>query len=91
VLARLGGDEFVVVVAVVRDRAEVEEIAVRLGRSLSDPISLEGKVLRGTASFGIALYPEDAVTRDSLLNAADADMYAAKQKKRQVSQMPESQ
>jgi GGDEF domain-containing protein len=27
---------------------------------------------------GIALYPEDATTRDSLLSAADAAMYVAK-------------
>jgi len=35
-------------------------------------------VLHGSASVGIALYPEDGATRDSLLSAADADMYVAK-------------
>jgi GGDEF domain-containing protein len=33
---------------------------------------------------GIALYPEDGTTRDSLLSAADAAMYVAKQTKRHV-------
>jgi GGDEF domain-containing protein len=33
---------------------------------------------------GIALYPEDGVTKDSLLNAADAAMYAIKNAKKQA-------
>jgi GGDEF domain-containing protein len=33
---------------------------------------------------GVALYPEDGTTRDTLLNAADAAMYVAKQTKRHV-------
>jgi diguanylate cyclase (GGDEF)-like protein len=77
-LARLGGDEFAVMVPVVRSRAEVEEIALRLERSFDEPYAVEGYVLRGSASVGVALYPEDATTRDSLLSAADAAMYVAK-------------
>jgi predicted signal transduction protein with EAL and GGDEF domain len=40
--------------------------------------------VHGSASVGIALYPEDAATRDSLLSAADAAMYAAKNAKKQL-------
>lgn len=78
-LARLGGDEFAVVVAVVRNRAGIEEITQRLMQSFDDPFIMQGYVLRGTASAGIALYPEDGTTKDSLLSAADAAMYVAKQ------------
>jgi GGDEF domain-containing protein len=35
-------------------------------------------VIRGSASVGIALYPEDGGTKDSLLSAADAAMYVTK-------------
>jgi len=84
VLARLGGDEFAALVAVVRSRAEVEEIAQRLEHSFDTPYAVEGFVLHGAASVGIALYPEDGATRDSLLNAADAAMYTAKHIKRQA-------
>jgi len=82
-LARLGGDEFAVLVPVVRNRAEVEEIAQRLEHSFDEPFSIEDLVLHGSASVGIAVYPEDAATKDSLLSAADAAMYVAKNAKRQ--------
>ena len=78
-LARLGGDEFAVVLPAVHNHAEVEEIALRLEHSFDDPFTFEGYVLHGSASLGIALYPEHAATRDSLLNSADAAMYVAKQ------------
>jgi diguanylate cyclase (GGDEF)-like protein len=77
-LARLGGDEFAVLVPAARNRAEVEEIARRLGHSFDAPFAVDGNIQQGSASVGIALYPEDGVTRNSLLSAADAAMYAAK-------------
>jgi diguanylate cyclase (GGDEF)-like protein len=78
VLARLGGDEFAVLVSEVRNRAEVEEIMSRLESCFHEPFIGDGYILRGSASFGIALYPEDADSADSLLRGADAAMYEAK-------------
>jgi diguanylate cyclase (GGDEF)-like protein len=77
-LARLGGDEFAVLLPSVRTRAEITEIALRLQRSFEDPFAIDGHNLRGSASMGTALYPEDGVTKDSLLNAADSAMYSTK-------------
>jgi GGDEF domain-containing protein len=36
-------------------------------------------VVRGSASIGVALYPDDADSADSLLKTADAAMYVVKQ------------
>jgi diguanylate cyclase (GGDEF)-like protein len=80
-LARLGGDEFAVLVPIVRNRAEVQEIAQRLEHCFNEPFAMDGFTVRGSASVGIALYPEDGATRDKLLNAADAAMYVAKNAK----------
>ena len=77
-LARLGGDEFAALLPMVRNRADVEEISQRLEHCFEAPLNLEGNIVKGSASFGIALYPEDGATRDNLLNVADSDMYAAK-------------
>lgn len=83
-LARLGGDEFAALVPAVRSRAEVEEIALRLEHSFDLPFELAGVCLEGTASVGIALYPEDGATKDALLKVSDTAMYAAKDVKQQV-------
>ncbi len=77
-LARLGGDEFAAVVSEVPNRAGVEEIAQRLERCLDEPFAIDGHILSGSASVGVAVYPADGTTRDSLLSSADAAMYAAK-------------
>jgi len=78
VLARLGGDEFALLISEVRDRVELEEIKTRLEECFREPFIGDGYILRGSASFGVALYPEDADTADGLLRSADAAMYVAK-------------
>jgi len=88
-LARLGGDEFAALVPVVHGRAAIEEIAQRMERCFDAPFAVEGYVLRGGASVGVALYPDDGTSPDSLLSAADAAMYVAKHTKRHSSDMPD--
>jgi diguanylate cyclase (GGDEF)-like protein len=83
ILARLGGDEFAVILPNLRGRTDVEEIRLRLERCLEQPFTCQGCEVRGTASIGIANYPADGATRDSLLSAADAAMYVVKQTRRQ--------
>jgi diguanylate cyclase (GGDEF)-like protein len=87
-LARLGGDEFAVLLPMVRNRADVEEVAQRLEACFNAPLILEEYTLRGTASFGFALYPQDGTTGDGLLNAADTAMYEVKNSKKQNAEMP---
>jgi diguanylate cyclase (GGDEF)-like protein len=87
-LARLGGDEFAALVPTVRTRAAIEEISQRLERSFDPPFAVEGHVLRGGASVGFALYPEDGSTVDTLLGAADAAMYVSKNTKRNRADRP---
>jgi diguanylate cyclase (GGDEF)-like protein len=90
-LARLGGDEFAVLLPTVRNRAAVEEIAHRIGMCFESPFNFEGHIVHGSASIGIALYPEDGTSRDSLLSSADAEMYVNKQIRRDnVPEQPRS-
>lgn len=83
-LARLGGDEFAVLLPMVRNRTRIEEIALRLEHCFKEPFTVEGNVLQGSASFGYSMYPEDGSTQESLLSAADAAMYAAKNFRKQA-------
>ena len=81
VLARLGGDEFAVVVLQIHSRGDIEVISRRLHRCFEQPLQCESKMITGSASIGIAMYPDDGSTKDGLLGAADAAMYVAKQSK----------
>jgi diguanylate cyclase (GGDEF)-like protein len=81
-LARLGGDEFAALLPAVGSRADVEEAALRLERCFDGAFTAEGHILRGSASVGVALFPEDGTTKDRILSSADAAMYSAKETKR---------
>jgi diguanylate cyclase (GGDEF)-like protein len=83
-LARLGGDEFAALVTLRNDRAALDKIVARLEHCFDEPFVVEGISLDGSASFGVALYPENGTTKDSLLSAADAAMYAIKNLKRRA-------
>ena len=82
IFARLGGDEFAVLLPVIQGRPDVEEVALRLERCFHDPFAIEGFSVRGSASIGAALYPDDATTGDELLKTADAAMYGVKNAKK---------
>jgi diguanylate cyclase (GGDEF)-like protein len=81
VLARFGGDEFAILVPNARSRLVVEEIARRLSASFRVPLMIEGHSFAGSASIGVAMYPEDGASSDALLRAADAAMYENKKAK----------
>jgi diguanylate cyclase (GGDEF)-like protein len=83
-LARLGGDEFGVLVPAARHRSDVEEVAERLEASFEEPFVVQGCVLHGSASVGIAVYPEDAVNGDALVTIADTAMYTTKHSQQRV-------
>ena len=83
-LARLGGDEFTALVSLQRGRSDLNKIVARLEGCFDAPFLIEGHVIKGSASIGVALYPEDGATKDALLNAADAAMYEVKKSKLQV-------
>jgi GGDEF domain-containing protein len=53
----------------------------RIERCFEPPFELGETSLCGTASFGIACYPEDGSTKDALLTSADAAMYVFKRSK----------
>jgi diguanylate cyclase (GGDEF)-like protein len=83
-LARIGGDEFAALILDVESRAGAEEIAHRLERCFGSPFDLGQCRLKGSASVGFAVFPQDGMTRDAVLSAADAAMYVSKNAKRRA-------
>jgi len=78
-VARLGGDEFVLVITSFQNESTVAEIANNILSNLESPIQLKDKQIVITASIGIALYPHDGSTTQSLMRAADLAMFHAKE------------
>jgi diguanylate cyclase (GGDEF)-like protein len=83
IIGRPGGDEFVALVPDVSSDV-AEQLATRLTRSLEEPYRISGQELRCAASIGLALYPDHANTLTGLMRAADAAMYRAKARWRDV-------
>jgi diguanylate cyclase len=77
-VARLGGDEFVMLVRHVGMPGDARRVAQSVLERMHESISVEDQSLQVVPSVGIALYPRDGDTVESLLKNADAAMYAAK-------------
>jgi diguanylate cyclase (GGDEF)-like protein/PAS domain S-box-containing protein len=74
-VARIGGDEFAVL-AEMADADTLEVLANRLLAAIGEPVVLDGRELRLSASIGIAT----GSGADELLRNADLAMYEAKQR-----------
>ncbi len=79
-VARLGGDEFVLILDNLAQEEDTRLIAQKILGALSSPFSVEGHEFFITTSIGIALYPNDGNTYESLIKNADTAMYRAKEK-----------
>lgn len=81
--ARLGGDEFVVLLgpeagSLERAAARARRVGEKLLGELYQPMTLGDYELRISGSVGIALYPDERVGAEQLLQRADHAMYRAK-------------
>jgi diguanylate cyclase (GGDEF)-like protein len=81
ILARYGGDEFVVVLPETPPSGALV-IAERIRRSIEAHTFLrdQGLEARISASFGIASYPDHALTPEGLIQKADQAMYRVKER-----------
>jgi diguanylate cyclase (GGDEF)-like protein/PAS domain S-box-containing protein len=77
-IGRLGGDEFLVICPGVRLEKDALDIAWRIRGDLDEPLELDARALKITASIGVSLGAR-GVTVDELVATADVAMYQAKQ------------
>jgi diguanylate cyclase (GGDEF)-like protein/PAS domain S-box-containing protein len=77
-IARLGGDEFAILLRSPDVRQLAIDVCDRLSDSLRQPIIVNGSELNVSASIGIAIYPDHALTAADLLQKSDMAMYARK-------------
>ncbi|NVK41375.1 MAG: EAL domain-containing protein [Oceanospirillaceae bacterium] len=77
-LARLGGDEFTVIMSPLPHTDDAAVLAQKLIKCIEPPYPIDNHRLFVTTSIGISTYPHDGITTESLISAADAAMYKAK-------------
>ena len=77
-VGRIGGDEFACIIDGLPGRDPLRHVACKLFGTICAPMTVRDVSYRVRPSIGIALFPDDAVTSASLLEHADAAMYAAK-------------
>ncbi|MFP5078103.1 EAL domain-containing protein [Rhizobium sp. YIM 134829] len=79
VFGRIGGDDFVVA-RIVRGEAELTDFIARMSDLFKASFSAGDVEVQVGASFGIAVYPDDAPDREKLLSNADLALARAKAK-----------
>lgn len=83
-IARLGGDEFTLVLPDINDIEHVANVAKKILKRLAEVYNLDYHELYITASIGISIYPDDALTPDDLLKKADIAMYHSKERGKNI-------
>jgi diguanylate cyclase (GGDEF)-like protein len=79
-VARYGGDEFMILLPHTQ-KVTAAEIAERIRQAVeATPLISEANVASVTLSLGVASYPEDGKSTDTLVDAADRSMYQAKER-----------
>ncbi|MFZ2067235.1 MAG: EAL domain-containing protein [Xanthobacteraceae bacterium] len=77
-MARLGGDEFAVILPAISGPSAAGRIAEKILQVLDDQNAQASTAALMSTSIGIAIFPNDAVDRQSLLRHADTALYRAK-------------
>ena len=77
-LARLGGDEFTLLLPQVVHQEGAANTAKKILNVLARPFFIAGQDHHFSASIGIAIYPDDGDSVDSLIKNADIAMYHVK-------------
>nr|MBL8410919.1 EAL domain-containing protein [Dechloromonas sp.] len=77
-LARQGGDEFTVLLPDISSCEDATTIAKKMLAELKPPFTVAERDFRATVSIGIAVFPEDGETPETLIRNADIAMYQTK-------------
>ncbi len=77
-VSRMGGDEFTVLIREIESVDLIEKVANRILRAFRREFSLKHKRVSVSASIGLAIFPDDGDSFETIFKASDMAMYAAK-------------
>ncbi|WP_293779580.1 sensor domain-containing diguanylate cyclase [uncultured Oxalicibacterium sp.] len=84
-VARIGGDEFVVLIESMQQPDYAMLVAEKIRAAVQRPMQFEAHTLHIQPSIGIARYPLDGQSEQTLLDHADKTMYEEKERRKQAS------
>lgn len=84
ILGRQGGDEFLIGLMDVQNNDAISGVATQVLAGIARPFSIRESEILASCSIGIAMYPKDGTTFETLLRHADLAMYEAKSAGRNV-------
>jgi predicted signal transduction protein with EAL and GGDEF domain len=77
-ISRLGGDEFTILISDLEHSQDAARVARRVLHALSGAYTVGDQEVFVGGSIGIAVWPEDGIDSELLLQSADSAMYHAK-------------
>jgi diguanylate cyclase (GGDEF)-like protein len=81
-VSRLGGDEFGIIVSNVEDRNDIRALIHQIDSEITKPFEFEGQELSLRASIGYAIFSEDGIELEVLIEKADKSMYQVKRERK---------
>ena len=78
IVTRRSGDEFILLLKGFDNKANVRDAIDRLLKEVSYSFTVEGRAIPISLSVGVAVYPRDGRSSESLLKFADEAMYTVK-------------
>jgi diguanylate cyclase (GGDEF)-like protein/PAS domain S-box-containing protein len=78
IVARLGGDEFTIIIKDLKNNLDIDKVANKIIKDISEPIIIDGNELHVGTSIGICIYPDDTSDSKELTKKADMAMYNSK-------------
>jgi PAS domain S-box-containing protein/diguanylate cyclase (GGDEF)-like protein len=79
-LAYFGSGTFAIALPIVEHTVDLDAmLKASIGRLFVEPVHINGQELRPSLRFGIASYPEDATSADTLVQRAEAALTAARE------------
>lgn len=81
-VSRLGGDEFGVIVVNSATKAHMNSLIEKMGCEIRKPFQFEKHNIDLRASIGYAVFSEDGIDLDTLIEKADQSMYEVKRRQK---------
>ncbi len=81
-IARWGGDEFTILIPEINNLQEITKISEKILKTFKHPFQINGQELYLSASIGIAIYPRDGESAETLIKNADVALYRTKKEGR---------